>query len=228
MAEPAKILARKAVMIADDEKFSRSIVLRLLRDLGCENSAQAKDGADALVQMSQMDFNMPGMNGLQMLRMIRMGEGGVPHDMPVIMLTGHADSGLVGGAMALDVDAFIIKPVSIAVLQSRVAKVLSESRDIKAPAYYAKVDIEAICEALLNPPAAQAKPKPDEKEEAKQPAGVRVKLEEVTEGAILADDIRAPTGELLLAAGVALSPRFLRRLKELGGILNLEYLMLQP
>jgi hypothetical protein len=46
-------------------------------------------------------------------------------------------------------------------------------------------------------------------------------------GAILAEDIRGPDGELLLGRGTPLSDRFLRRLRDLSGAAKLDYVIVQ-
>ena len=229
-------LAQHPILVADDEQFSRSIIARMLRDLGCPEAHQAADGKEALdllgkharkIPLAILDFNMPEINGLQLLKMIRTGTAGVPNNLLVVMLTGSADQGLVGAALSLDVDAFLIKPVSKAMLSSRLQKVLSEPNETKSIEAYQDVDIAAICRGLLSrKPVGQplATPKPA----GGKLHGMRLKLEDVAEGSILAEDIRGPDNELLLGIGCMLSTRYLRRLKELGSVINTEYVTVHP
>ena len=51
----------------------------------------------------------------------------------------------------------------------------------------------------------------------------RISLDKVTAGAILAENIRSPSGELLLGAATVLSDRLLRRLRELQPAINLDH-----
>lgn len=236
--DPSRLLARRVVVVADDEQFSRSIIMRMVRDLGCEHSFQSVNGQEALEAIKQLgrklslliaDFNMPVLNGLQLLKLIRTGQAGVPHDLPVIMLTGHADSGLVGAAMALDVDAFVIKPVSKQMLATRLTKVLGEGSEVKLPDQYGEIDIESVSSRMLkNDPVGLARPTGPAIKKAVRLKGVRMKLDDVAEGALLAEEVRAPDGELLLGIGVRLNARYLRRLKELSGVIQVEYLMVEP
>ena len=233
---PTGQLSQNPVLVADDEPFSRSIIARMLGDLGCPKPHQAGDGKEALallgkygdkIPLAILDFNMPEINGLQLLKMIRTGAAGVPNDLLVVMLTGSADQGLVGAALSLDVDAFLIKPVSKAMLASRLQKVLAETNEIKSIKAYQDVDIAAICRGLLSrKPVGQplATPKPA----GGKMHGMRLKLEDVAEGSILAEDIRGPDNELLLGIGCMLSARYLRRLKELGSVINTEYVTVHP
>lgn len=73
------------VMIVDDSKAMRMIVMRTLRQAGFGNHAlvEATSGADALAQMQAgrpdvilADWNMPEMNGIDLLRKLK--ADGVP------------------------------------------------------------------------------------------------------------------------------------------------------
>lgn len=217
----AKALNAKRVLLVDDEKFSRNIVFRMLKDMGCDDDPLvAADGASGLATLSEhrnavglvvCDFNMPVMNGLEFLKAIRTALDGLPHALSVIMLTGHADAALVGTALALDVDAFVVKPVSRAALETRIRRIFAQPQGVKAPASYQGVDVKAATKVVLRAQKGIKDPEP----EAKAPAGVAVELDAIVLPAVLAADVVAPTGELLLGAGVALTPRLLDRLKEL-------------
>ena len=63
---------------------------------------------------------------------------------------------------------------------------------------------------------------PEEIEQAKKAAeqqahvGIKLRLDHLNPGVVLSEDIRAPTGELLIATGVPLTERLIRRLMELS------------
>lgn len=216
--------AHKSILIIDDEKFSRSIITRLLSPLLVVEACDGEQGlhqfrADHSVGMVLCDFNMPVMDGLRFLKAIRStphGRNGVP----VLMLTGTSDSALVGVALKLDVDGFIVKPVSQSALESRIKHVIGHSREVKEPKHYAVLAVEEISERLLGPSAPVCTPAEVEKakkeaEPAVTPSGRKLALELVRPQSVLASDIRAPSGELLVAAGVPLTSRLIRRLLEL-------------
>ena len=238
MIDPTNVLEGRRVVVADDEAFSLSIVGRMLRELGCKELLAAANGSQALemfrvdghrIDLAVLDFNMPEINGLQLLKAIRMGKAGVAKDLAVVMLTGSADHGLVGAALALDVDAFVVKPVSKANLGARLAKVLGEAREIKPPAAYDDVDIESVSKALLSRKPVGVIGRKGEATRTVVHNGVKLRLESVPAGSILAEDIRGPDGELLLGRGTQLTERFLRRLRELSGVAKIDYLIVhQP
>ncbi|PKU22200.1 response regulator [Telmatospirillum siberiense] len=250
MSAQKTILAGRRLLVADDESFSRFFVVRMARDLGCEDIIQAVDGADALSQIKVLgdslsalilDFNMPEINGLRLLKMIRSGEAKVSRNTNVLMLTGNSDFALVGAAMALDVDAFLIKPVSEAALTDRLSKIFSEARDVRPAAEYAAVDIDKAGKLLLsNKPVTTTSAKSGvllQKTNQSSPAAtsaatavpgtVKMRLDQVAAGSILAENIRGPTGELLLGVGTVLSGRLLNRLAELQSAIKLDYVVVR-
>src|SRR6202451_4072683 len=127
--DPTTLLAGRRVLVADDESFSLQIISRMLREMGCTDLLGADGGPRCVnmlrgdsppgVKLAILDFNMPEINGLQILKLIRTVGAGGPRDLPGVMRTGTADGGLVTAAVALDVGAFVVKPVSKAMLATR-------------------------------------------------------------------------------------------------------------
>ncbi len=236
MMNERKVLDGRKVLVADDEPFNLSIVVRMMRELGCVELMSAASGAEALAWMDGsrgvpdvvlLDFNMPGSNGLQILKQVRTGKLPIPRDLRIMMLTGSSDFGLVGAAMALDVDAFIIKPVSLQGMNQRLEKVFSARQEIKGVPDYEKIDIEAVSQRLLSrKPVGLAKSKQQEKKTG--PTGIPTRIEFAKPGMILSEEVRSPTGELLLGKATMLNERLIRRLTELKEAIKLDYLYVFP
>lgn len=236
MTDPSSLLADLRVLVADDEAFSLSIIGRMLREMGCKDVLPADSGAKAFsmfqveskppIKLAILDFNMPDLNGLQLLKLIRTGKTAAVRNLPVLMLTGTADGGLVSAAAALDIGAFVVKPVSKATLSTRIAKALTEPREPKTAEQYEAVDIDTVARALLlsHKPVGVAKARAEKAETLR---GVKLRLEAVPAGSVLAEDIRGPDGELLLSRGALLSERFLRRLRDFSGVARIEYLVIE-
>ena len=119
--------------------------------MGCETVAAANNGDDALTVMLTAshgfdiiisDFEMPVMNGLQLLKAIRIGTRGVSRDIPFVMLTGHSDRFIVGTAFSLDVDSFVVKPVTPKTLKARISHIMASDRLIKKPIDYDEISID--------------------------------------------------------------------------------------
>lgn len=217
--------AGKSVLVIDDEKFSRSIINRLLSPL---TVIEADDGAlglhqfgaDRSIAMVLCDFNMPVMDGLKLLKAVRAGFEEPRNGVPILMLTGTSDSALVSVALKLDVDGFIVKPVSQSALETRMKHVLANPRDVKPAKYYAHMAVDDVSERLLGSPVPVCTPAEVERNkrlaEPSPSSGRKLALDLVQPQSILASDIRGPSGELLVAAGVPLSHRLIRRLMELA------------
>lgn len=235
MGTERKLLDGRRVLVADDEPFNLSIVSRMMRELGCQDVVTAASGSHAIgaldgvgkgFDVAILDFNMPGLNGLQILKQLRLGELPVPRELKMVMLTGSSDFGLVGAAMSLDVDAFIVKPVSLQAMAARLEKAFGQRTEVKAPADYAKIDIDAVSQRLLSrKPVGLAKPKAAPKASH---TGIPVRLDSVKAGAILSEDVRSPSGDLLLGKATQLTERLIRRLQELQSALKLDHVYVFP
>ncbi len=84
-----------SILIVDEFSTMRSIIKNLLRELGFNNTAEADDGKTALPMLKSgrfdflvTDWDMPGMDGLTLLRTVRADEA--LSEMPVLMVTAEA------------------------------------------------------------------------------------------------------------------------------------------
>lgn len=82
-------------LVVDDFNTMRRIVRNLLKELGFNNVEEAEDGVDALSKLRAggfdfviSDWNMPNMDGLQLLQTIR--ADGTLGQLPVLMVTAEA------------------------------------------------------------------------------------------------------------------------------------------
>jgi signal transduction histidine kinase/CheY-like chemotaxis protein len=104
------------VLVVDDDMAVRQVTVEMLRDLGCETT-QAVSAAEALMLLPQLpdppdlillDYAMPGMNGLQLARLLR--ERGFT--MPIVLVTGYAELADSEGSDN-PLDALLRKPFTI-------------------------------------------------------------------------------------------------------------------
>jgi len=117
-------------LVVDDFSTMRRIVKNLLNDLGYANVTEADDGTTALplLKAGQFDFlitdwNMPGMPGLELLRLVRADERLAK--MPVLMLTAEAKREQIVEAAQAGVNGYVIKPFTAATLKEKIDKILS-------------------------------------------------------------------------------------------------------
>jgi two-component system chemotaxis response regulator CheY len=116
------------ILVVDDFSTMRRIIKNLLKDLGFSNIQEADDGSTALPMLQQGDFdfvvtdwNMPGMQGIDLLRAIR-ADAGLKH-IPVLMVTAEAKKEQIVAAAQAGVNGYVIKPFTAATLKEKLAKI---------------------------------------------------------------------------------------------------------
>ncbi len=112
------------ILSVDDFSTMRRIIKNILRQLGYNNVIEAEDGLSALHKLRQekidfiiTDWNMPNMNGLELLKTIRADEK-LKH-IPVLMVTAEALKDNVLQAVQAGVNSYIIKPFSPETLKEK-------------------------------------------------------------------------------------------------------------
>ena len=118
------------ILIVDDEPFNLDLLEQELSDLGYA-VARADDGAQALLQVDKtdpelvlLDYRMPDMNGIEVLRAIRESKP----NLPVIIITAHGSIERAVEAIKAGADDFITKPFDPEHLALVVRRNLERSR----------------------------------------------------------------------------------------------------
>jgi two-component system, chemotaxis family, chemotaxis protein CheY len=104
------------VLVADDSGVVRKMIVRALDSIGVEDVCEAADGDEALKQFFSShfdlvltDWNMPGKNGLEVIKSIRSAGFAVP----IIMVTTVEQQGDVQDAFEAGVTDYLTKPFEI-------------------------------------------------------------------------------------------------------------------
>ncbi|MCW7754084.1 tetratricopeptide repeat protein [Desulfobotulus sp. H1] len=128
-------LKKMSFLIVDDmDNMCRSIrsMLKIL-DYG-SSYRLAGNGKEALqllrqfsVNLAIIDWNMPVMTGIELLDSIRADKE--LRDMPVIMITAEANSEIVAEAAESDIDAYLLKPITVKSLGSKIEKVVERANN---------------------------------------------------------------------------------------------------
>ncbi len=123
-------LAAVRVLITDDSGAMRRILTDMLRRLGIREVDEARDGLEALQRIRTtpydlvlMDWNMPGVKGIDAVREIRAKGNRVP----IIMATTESDKSKVVEALVTGANDYIIKPFTIAVLSTKIQETLNRA-----------------------------------------------------------------------------------------------------
>jgi phosphoserine phosphatase RsbU/P len=117
---------REQILVADDDAMSRRLLVRILAGAGydCRESA---DGTEALKMLREevpslllLDFDMPGLNGAEVLKQLRVDSNSAIAQVPTIMLTGHGGEASEVLCLEAGADDFVTKPINQAVLRARI------------------------------------------------------------------------------------------------------------
>src|SRR5205809_3780946 len=117
---------RAKILVVDDDAMSRKILAQLLASAGYD-CRECEDGAQALqiIHTKQpslllLDFDMPGLNGAEVLKRLRSDNDPAIAQIPVIMLTGHGSEASEVRGLQAGADDFVTKPINTAVLRARI------------------------------------------------------------------------------------------------------------
>jgi two-component system chemotaxis response regulator CheY len=112
-------------LIVDDSRFVRSLLRGLLEamEIECEEAADGQAGLDRLeagpaFDLALLDWNMPVMNGIEMLKQLR-AKGFV--GMKVMMVTTEAENNYILSALEAGADEYLMKPFDEEALSEKLA-----------------------------------------------------------------------------------------------------------
>ena len=121
------------LLIVDDSKLSRMMLKAIVVDT-CPDSEiiEASNGDEALAQIADLpevdmaivDYNMPGMDGLQLLHALRSHAG--TRGVGFLLITGRADREIIDMGKKLGMNNFLKKPFEPAGLRSAIEAIVGK------------------------------------------------------------------------------------------------------
>jgi len=121
------------VLVVDDEPAQLRLYVHAIKMLGVKRIATAQDGADALAKVNLLngnvdvvitDVDMPTLDGIELVKTLRAHSDPKTSKIPVLVITNHRESEVVKEAAKLDIQGFLVKPITEATLKLRIAKAL--------------------------------------------------------------------------------------------------------
>lgn len=113
------------VLLVDDSAAMRTIQRRCLNKLGITDVLEGEDGVQALglferhnFDLILTDWNMPNMDGLTLIKEIRIRNKQVP----IVMITTEAERKRVLEAMQAGTSDYLVKPFTPASLKEKLDK----------------------------------------------------------------------------------------------------------
>jgi CheY-like chemotaxis protein len=136
-------LSQLMVLVVDDSEYAHDLARVLLRPLGVRQFSFCVEGASAFerlvafpADLMLVDWEMPGMKGIELVKRLRTDPVSPAPYLPVIMLTGHAEPARVLEARDAGVSDYLVKPISARVLCERIGALVERPRPFVRTATY--------------------------------------------------------------------------------------------
>lgn len=126
------------ILVVDDFKTMRKLVIGALLTCGLKNVSEADDGATAwpLIEAASKegkpfelivsDWNMPQVSGLELLKKVRATKEGAKT--PFVLVTAEAEQKNIIEALQAGVSNYIVKPFTTAAFQEKLLQVYQNTK----------------------------------------------------------------------------------------------------
>lgn len=117
------------ILLVDDSRTIRNIQKNVLGQLGHTDILEAGDGVEALQVLKTtrpdlmlVDWNMPNMDGLTLVKTVRETDTGLP----IIMCTTEAEKTRVLEAIKAGVNNYVVKPFTAETMAEKIEQTLAK------------------------------------------------------------------------------------------------------
>ncbi len=130
-----KLIDGLSILVVDENQYMRKLTRMMLMNIGARSVYEAADGLVALEAIRSanpdvvfLDWDTPVLSGPQIMHIVRSPGVFARPNLPIVMLTAHANRTRVYEAMRLGVHEFLIKPTSPRALRDRLLSILVKPR----------------------------------------------------------------------------------------------------
>jgi two-component system chemotaxis response regulator CheY len=132
------------ILVVEDLKPMRELMVAVLRDLGVGHVSTASDGEEGFRALRThnpdiliTDWEMAPVNGLELTRRVRLSPMSPNRLLPVIIMTGYTSPHRVTSARDAGITEFLAKPFTAETLVQRITHIINKPRDvIEAPKFF--------------------------------------------------------------------------------------------
>jgi len=119
------------ILLVDDSKTMRNIWKKVITTIDNSEAVEAADGVEGLeafksqgpFDLALVDWNMPNMNGLELVAKIREND----KTTPIIMVTTEAEKPRIIEAIKAGVNNYVIKPFTPDALKDKIAETVKKA-----------------------------------------------------------------------------------------------------
>ena len=122
-----KIFQSYHVLVVDDALPMRNMIKYMLKKVGLNTLSEAENGSEAFGLLKKLqidlvvaDWNMPKLNGYQLLEKIRADER--LKSLPVIIVSGEGDKEHIVSIVRAGASDYVLKPISADIFLKKVIK----------------------------------------------------------------------------------------------------------
>jgi len=115
------------ILVVDDSSTMRRIIINTLSRIGYTNVVEAEHGKAGLEKLAQggvemiiTDWNMPEMDGLEFVGVVR----GQDTNIPILMVTTNAAKEDIVSALQAGVNNYVVKPFTPETLKEKIESLL--------------------------------------------------------------------------------------------------------
>ena len=130
-----KLIENLGMLVVDESQYMRKLTRMMLMNIGAKTIYEAADGVAALdlirtanPDVAILDWDLPVLNGPQVIKIVRSPDVFPKPHLPIVMLTANANRANVAEAMRLGVHEFLIKPTSPQALRDRLLSIIVKPR----------------------------------------------------------------------------------------------------
>lgn len=146
MVQPVKYLdlSMLMVMVVDDNRHMREILIQIMRALGIRHVLTYEDGGTAWealhnypVDVVLIDHVMTPVTGVEFTHLVRHSDDSPNPFVPILMVTAYADRPTIIEARNAGVHDIVVKPVSAGVISARLTDLILRPRNfVRTGSYF--------------------------------------------------------------------------------------------
>jgi len=122
-----------SILVVDDSRTLRKLLVRSLNELGYHSTTEAVDGREALALVGQREFDlvlldieMPNMDGFEVLKSLK--DDPLLRDLPVIVISGQEQEDSAVRCIEMGAEDYLPKPYNPVLLRARISSSLEKKR----------------------------------------------------------------------------------------------------